>query len=169
MISIDTTKTEVMQEAIKNGADIINNVGDFTDRQLQICKDGGVSLVLMHHRPGGIKDIKAYLDQQAQRCLKAGIDREKIIIDPGIGFGKTFEENIEAIKNTDLLASSGYPLLMALSRKSSLGQITGRPVEERLAATLSADLISVQKGAKIIRVHDISPAIDSLKVMKFIN
>lgn len=169
VISIDTTKTEVMQAAIENGADIINNVGDFSDQQLQMCKAAGLSLVLMHHRPGGIKDISAYLNEEINRCLKAGIAQEKIIIDPGIGFGKNFEENIEAIKNTKLLADSGYPLLMALSRKSSLGQITGRPVEERLAATLAADLISVQKGAKIIRVHDISPAIDSLKVMKFIN
>lgn len=168
VISVDTRKPGVIKAALENGADIINNVEDFSLQSLELCKTAGASVILMHHQSGGIKEILEYLQAQAQRCLEAGIPKEKIIIDPGIGFGKTFEENIEAIKNTDQLAATGYTTLMALSRKSSLGQITGRPIEERLAATLAADLISVQKGAKIIRIHDISPAIDTLKVMKFL-
>ena len=168
IISIDTTKTAVIKEAIKNGADIINNVGEFTDEELALCKDAGVSVVLMHHTAGNSDDIVEYLKNQAARCLQAGIPKEKIIIDPGIGFGKNFEQNIDAIKNTQKLYDTGFTVLMALSRKSSIGQMTGKEVHERLAGTLTADIISVQKGAKIIRVHDVSPAIDTLKVMKFI-
>lgn len=168
VISIDTRKTGVIKEALKNGADIINNVSEFTDEELYLCKEAGVSVVLMHHSPGFSNDIVEYLKNQAERCLKDGIQKEKIIIDPGIGFGKNFEQNIDAIKNTDKLCETSFTVLMALSRKSSIGQITGKEVHERLAGTLAADLISVQKGAKIIRVHDVSPAIDSLKVMKFI-
>lgn len=168
VISVDTTKTAVMKEALKNGADIINNVGEFTKEELTLCKNTAASVVLMHHTAGGSEKIVEYLTSKAQECLKEGISKEKIIIDPGIGFGKTFEENIDAIKNTDKLCATGFTVLMALSRKSSIGQMTGREVHERLSGTLTADILSVQKGAKIIRVHDISPAIDSLKVMKFI-
>ena len=168
IISIDTTKTAVIKESIKNGADIINNVGEFTDEELALCKDAGVSVVLMHHTAGNSDDIVEYLKNQTARCLQAGIPKEKIIIDPGIGFGKNFEQNIDAIKNTQKLYDTGFTVLMALSRKSSIGQMTGKEVHERLAGTLTADIISVQKGAKIIRVHDVSPAIDTLKVMKFI-
>lgn len=168
VISIDTRKSSVIKEALKNGADIINNVDEFSDQDLVLCKDSGASVILMHHTPGFSDDILEYLKNQADRCLKAGIQKEKIIIDPGIGFGKSFEENIDAIKNTGKLCATGFAVLMALSRKSSIGQMTGREVGERLAGTLAADLISVQKGAKIIRVHDVSQAIDTLKVMKFI-
>ena len=168
VISIDTTKTAVMKAAIENGADIINNVGEFTDEELELCKNAGVSVVLMHHTSGGANEIVEYLTAQAKRCLEKGIPHEKIIIDPGIGFGKNFEQNIDAIKNTDKLVATGFTVLMALSRKSSIGQMTGREVHERLAGTLAADIISVQKGAKIIRVHDVFPAIDTLKVMNFL-
>ena len=168
VISIDTTKTAVMKAALENGADIINNVGEFTDQELELCKNAGASVIVMHHTGGGAKEIVEYLTSQAKRCLNAGIPQEKIIIDPGIGFGKNFEQNIDAIKNTDKLTATGFTTLMALSRKSSIGQITGREVHERLAGTLAADIISVQKGAKIIRVHDVSEAIDTLKVMKFL-
>ena len=168
VISVDTTKTSVMKAALEHGVEIINNVGEFTDEQLMLCRDAGATVVLMHHTSGGIDQIVEYLADQAQRCLKAGITKEKIIIDPGIGFGKSFEQNVEAIKYTDKLCATGYTVLMALSRKSSIGQMTGREVHERLAGTLTADIISVQKGAKIIRVHDVSPAIDTLKVMNFL-
>ena len=169
VISIDTTKTAVMKAAIENGADIINNVGEFSDEELELCKNAGVSVVLMHHTSGGANEIVEYLTTQAKRCLEKVIPNEKIIIDPGIGFGKNFEQNIDAIKNTDKLVATGFTVLMALSRKSSIGQMTGREVHERLAGTLAADIISVQKGAKIIRVHDVFPAIDTLKVMNFLH
>ena len=168
VISIDTTKTAVMKAAIENGADIINNVAEFTDGELELCKNAGVSVIVMHHTAGGANEIVKYLKAQANRCLQAGIPHDKIIIDPGIGFGKNFEQNIDAMRNLDKLAATGFTTLMALSRKSSIGQMTDREVHERLAGTLAADMISVHKGAKIIRVHDVSDAIDTLKVMKFL-
>ncbi len=173
VISVDTSKRKVMEEALECGADIINNVlafeneKDFASLAQLICKKGA-SVVLMHHSGGSPIEIADYLKARALKMQAAGISKEKIILDPGIGFGKSFEENIAAMKETGLLCSLGYPLLMALSRKSSLGKMTGREVGDRLSATLAADLICVQKGAKIIRVHDVLDAIDSLNVMKFL-
>ena len=169
VLSIDTTKPAVITEALECGVDIINNVLSFDndDTTLQQIADAATSVILMHHQGEGINGICRYLKKKAEFCEAKGIAKNKLILDPGIGFGKSFEQNIEAIKYTDRLCALGYPVLMALSRKSSIGQMTGRPVEERLAGTLAADLISVQKGAKIIRVHDVLDAIDTLNVMKF--
>ena len=169
VISIDTTKKAVIEEALEAGADIINNVLSFENEGsvIQQIADADASVILMHHTGQGIDGICKYLKERADFCQKKGIRKEQIILDPGIGFGKSFEQNVEAIKYTDKLCLLGYPVLMALSRKSSIGMMTGRPVEERLAGTLAADIISVQKGAKIIRVHDVLDAIDTLNVMKF--
>ena len=169
VISIDTTKHAVINEALEAGADIINNVLAFQNDSstLQNIMDYRASVILMHHTGGGIKDICSYLQERADFCHKQGIEKSKIILDPGIGFGKSFEQNVEAIKYTDRLCELGYPVLMALSRKSSIGMMTGREVSDRLVGTVTADIISVQKGAKIIRVHDVLDAIDSLNVMKF--
>lgn len=169
VLSIDTTKPAVITEALECGVDIINNVLSFDndDTTLQQIADAAASVILMHHQGEGIDGICRYLKKKAELCEAKGIAKNNLILDPGIGFGKSFEQNIEAIKYTDRLCALGYPVLMALSRKSSIGQMTGRPVEQRLAGTLAADLISVQKGAKIIRVHDVLQAIDTLNVMKF--
>ena len=169
VISIDTTKPAVIKEALECGADIINNVLAF-DNDESTYSDiirNDASVILMHHTAGGIDDICSYLKDKAQHCIKNGINSDKIIVDPGIGFGKSFEQNVEAIKYTDKLCGLGYPVLMALSRKSSIGMMTGREVGDRLTGTVTADIISVQKGAKIIRVHDVLDAIDSLNVMKY--
>lgn len=170
VISIDTTKSGVIEQALEAGADIINNVLAFQndDSTLQSIMDYGASVILMHHTGQEIDEICGYLKERAAYCERKGIEPSKIILDPGIGFGKTFEQNVDAIKNTDKLCALGYPVLMALSRKSSIGMMTGRPVEQRLAGTLAADIISVQKGAEIIRVHDVLDAIDTLNVMKYL-
>ena len=185
VISVDSTKPLVIQEALKNGADIINNILSFdnitqnddeknalkwdlmTDIMADI-KKYEASVILMHHTAGNIEEICSYLKASAEKMRSYGIPSEKIIIDPGIGFGKSFEQNVSAIKNSDKLCELGYTVLMALSRKSSIGMMTGREVADRLSGTVTADIISVQKGAKIIRVHDVSDAIDSLNVMKFL-
>ena len=169
VISIDTTKPAVITEALESGADIINNVLSFDndDSTLLQIADADASVILMHHTGEGIDGICRYLKEKAELCQRKGINRSKLILDPGIGFGKSFEQNVEAIKYTDQLCALGYPVLMALSRKSSIGMMTGRPVEQRLSGTLTADIISVQKGAKIIRVHDVLDAIDTLNVMKY--
>ncbi len=188
-ISVDTTKLEVFKAASAAGADIWNDVTALAGAQpkdtentstdgtalslsepvkesaLFIAKTGA-SVILMHTGPGSVKEVSDFLGQRVVYCLSQGISSEKIIVDPGIGFGKTFEENLALIKEPLALCGGRYPVLMALSRKRCIGEMTDRPVEERLAGTLAADMISVQKGAKIIRVHDVSAAIDTLNVMK---
>ena len=169
VISIDTTKAAVIKEALSSGVDIINNVLAFDNDQSTLNQiiENQASVILMHHSAGGIDEICSYLKERARFCINKGLDPDHLILDPGIGFGKSFEENVDAIKNTDKLCGLNYPVLMALSRKSSIGMMTGRQVGDRLSGTITADIISVQKGAKIIRVHDVKEAIDSLNVMKF--
>lgn len=190
-ISIDTNKFSVFRAAFAGGADIWNDVTALAGVQTideegnLLNQDGtalaenepsiaaaeylsktGASVILMHTGPGSIQQVSDFLGQRAVFCLSHGISSEKIIIDPGIGFNKTNEENLALISQPNALCGGRYPVLMALSRKRCIGEMTGRPVEDRLAGTLAADLISVQRGAKIIRVHDVSSAIDTLNVMK---
>ncbi len=189
-ISVDTNKLTVMKAAFAAGADIWNDVtalsgakkadgGDNTsadgtaaaarepsEAAAAFIAKTGLSVILMHTGPGSVEEVSDFLGQRAVFCLAQGISSEKLILDPGIGFGKSLEENIALIKEPLSLCGGRYPVLMALSRKRCIGDMTGRPTEERLAGTLAADLISVQKGARIIRVHDVSSAIDTLNVMK---
>ena len=184
-ISVDTTKLEVFKAAHAAGANIWNDVTALSGSQLtgvdgtaaaggEPSKDSalfiaktGASVILMHTGPGSVKEVSDFLGQRVVFCLANGVASDKIIIDPGIGFGKSTEENLALIREPLALCGGRYPVLMALSRKRCIGDMTGRPAEERLAGTLAANLISVQKGAGIIRVHDVSSAIDTLNVMKF--
>ena len=183
-ISVDTTKLEVFKAAFAVGADIWNDVtalsgaGKANDDGTAACETEpsieaaqfiaktGASVILMHSGPGSVQEVSDFLGQRTVFCLSHGVASEKIILDPGIGFGKTFEQNIALIREPLAICAGRYPVLMALSRKRCIGEMTGRATEERLAGTLAADMISVQNGAKIIRVHDVSSAIDTLNVMK---
>ena len=189
-ISIDTNKLKVFKTAFAAGADIWNDVTALSgslkpDGEDEKSQDGtaaafgepslaaaeylaktGASVILMHTGSASVKEVSDFLGQRAVFCISHGIASDKIIIDPGIGFGKTTEENLALIREPMALCGGHYPVLMALSRKRCIGDMTGRPAEERLAGTLAANLISVQKGASIIRVHDVSSAIDTLNVMK---
>lgn len=189
-ISIDTNKLKVFKTAFAAGADIWNDVTALSgslkpDGEDEKSQDGtaaafgepswaaaeylaktGASVILMHTGSASVKEVSDFLGQRAVFCISNGIASDKIIIDPGIGFGKTTEENLALIREPMALCGGHYPVLMALSRKRCIGDMTGRPAEERLAGTLAANLISVQKGASIIRVHDVSSAIDTLNVMK---
>ncbi len=189
-ISVDTTKLDVFKAAFAAGADIWNDVtalsgAQKTDGNDEKSADGtaasagepskesaafiaksGVSVILMHTGPAEVNEVSDFLGQRAVFCLANGVASDKIILDPGIGFGKTTEQNLNLIKEPLSICAGRYPVLMALSRKRCIGDMTGRPAEERLAGTLAANMISVQNGAKIIRVHDVSSAIDTLNVMK---
>ena len=189
-ISVDTTKLEVFKEAFAAGADIWNDVTALSgakknNREDEKSSDGtaasfgepsresalfiaksGVSVILMHTGQAEVNEVSDFLGQRAVFCLANGVASDKIILDPGIGFGKTREQNLNLIKAPLSICAGRYPVLMALSRKRCIGDMTGRPVEERLAGTLAANMISVQNGAKIIRVHDVSSTIDTLNVMK---
>ncbi len=185
-ISVDTNKYKVFRAAFAAGADIWNDVTSLSGAT-QTCEDGtagtgnepsveaaeyiaktGASVILMHTGPGSVEQVSDFLGQRVVFCLSNGVSSDKIIVDPGIGFGKTTEQNLSLIKEPLALCGGRYPVLMALSRKRCIGDMTGRTAEERLAGTLAADMISVQKGAQIIRVHDVSAAIDTLNVMKFL-
>ena len=172
-ISIDTTKSDVAAEAIKAGATIINDIwglqGD--PKMASIAAKTGVQVVAMHNRDSKDEtlDILADFDRFFSRTFEiadeAGLPRDKLVVDPGIGFGKTLNQNLRAIAHLDHMAKFGCPILLGLSRISFLGFVTGAEVDNRLTGTIVADLIGVQKGADIIRVHDVKPHREMLTLM----
>lgn len=180
VISVDTRKSEVAKQAYENGADIINDVSCFStdEKILDIIEKNQLPVVVMHgwglpedNRFGKeniVSEVKKFFDDKITLLNQRGISADKIILDPGIGFGKSFEENVELIKRTDLLINETSPYLMALSRKRCIGQITDTDIEGRMVGTVSADLISVIKGADIVRVHDVKETVESLKIMKYL-
>jgi dihydropteroate synthase len=176
-VSVDTRKPEVMRAAIGAGAAMINDVGALAAAgALEACaaSDAGVCLMHMRGEPGTMQqapayddvvaDVRAFLVGRAQACIAAGIAPSRIVLDPGFGFGKTLAHNLALMRALPELAASGYPVLAGLSRKRSLGEITGRGVDERLPASLAAALAAVARGAAIVRVHDVRETVDALKV-----
>ena len=176
-VSVDTRKPAVMRSAIAAGAAMINDVAALTaPGALAACAQGGVGVCLMHMRgdPASMQQAPTYTDvvgevrdfllARAGACLAAGIARERIVLDPGFGFGKTLAHNLQLLRALPELAAAGYPVMAGLSRKSSLGQITGRAAAERLPASLAAALAAVARGAAIVRVHDVRETVDALKV-----
>ena len=176
-VAVDTRKPAVMRAAIAAGAAMINDVGALTaPGAMEACAAADVGICLMHMRgePRTMQKAPAYADvvaevrdflaARAQACVAAGIARERIAIDPGFGFGKTLAHNLELLHSLGTLAATGYPVLAGLSRKSSLGELTGRSVDDRLPASLAAALAAVARGAAIVRVHDVRETVDALAV-----
>ncbi|MGN0740634.1 MAG: dihydropteroate synthase [Treponema sp.] len=179
-ISVDTRKKNVIEACVQEGADILNDISALEDDS-QIARYAGnekIPVILMHKRKNPdimqkyteyedvFKEVEDYLYSRIKYAVENGIDEDKIIIDPGIGFAKDLHANLVLIKNCGRLCSGKYPLMMALSRKSFLGLLTGKTVDKRLVGTVSANLYSVINGAKFIRVHDVKEAVDSLDVLK---
>lgn len=177
-ISVDTCKPEVMARALDMGVDIINDVRALeapgaTD-VIARHRECGVCLMHMQGTPQTMQDrpdypdvvgeVVSYLQSRARACLDMGIRAEQITLDPGIGFGKTPEHNLMLLKEQARLLALGYPVLVGWSRKSTLGHITGKPVGDRLAASVAAALAGVQRGAHVVRVHDVAATVDALKV-----
>jgi len=176
-VSVDTRKPTVMRAAIAAGAAMINDVSALTaPGALEACAQGRVAACLMHMRgdPASMQQAPAYADvvgdvrdflvARADACVAAGIARERIVLDPGFGFGKTLAHNLQLLRALPELAAMGYPVMVGLSRKSSLGLITGRDASERMPASLAAALAAVARGASIVRVHDVRETVDALKV-----
>jgi dihydropteroate synthase len=176
-VAVDTRKPAVMRAAIAAGASMINDIGALTaPGAIEACAPGATGVCLMHMRgdPTTMQDAPVYADvvtevreflvARAAACEAAGIAAERIVIDPGFGFGKTRAHNLALLRAIGTLAATGYPVLVGLSRKGSLGEITGRGVDERLAASLAAALAAVARGASIVRVHDVRETVDALKV-----
>ncbi|MFC3186474.1 dihydropteroate synthase [Shewanella intestini] len=177
-ISIDTSKPEVMREAIEAGAHMVNDVNALrTDGALETLAELAVPVCLMHMQgtPETMQDEPQYLDviddvihffeQRIVACEAAGIKRENIILDPGFGFGKTIEHNYRLLACLPRFHELHLPILIGLSRKSMIGDLLERDVEQRLAGSLAGALIAAQQGAQILRVHDVAETCDVLRVM----
>ncbi len=177
-LSIDTYKPEVMRAAIAAGADIVNDVRALQEEgALEIVANSSAGVCLMHMQgtpqtmqlnpsyADVIAEVKQFLTDRLEAALAHGIAKERILLDPGFGFGKTTAHNIALIQHLDTLVEIGLPLLVGLSRKSVLGKIAGGDEQQRLHASIAASVILAMKGAKIVRVHDVKATVDALKVV----
>jgi dihydropteroate synthase len=178
-LSIDTVKPEVMRAALAAGASMINDINALrAPGALEVAAGSDAAVCLMHmqgtpqtmqadpHYDDVVSEVAAYLAARCAAVEAAGIARERIVTDPGFGFGKTAEHNLLLLRHLDRIAALGYPVLAGLSRKSLLGKLTGRKVTERLPASVAAALAAVAKGATIVRVHDVAATRDALAVWR---
>jgi len=178
-ISVDTYKPEVMRVALAHGASMINDI--FALRmpgalETVAASDCGVCLMHMQGEPLTMQqspsygdvvwEVRDFLAKRIRAAVSAGVAADRLVLDPGFGFGKTLEHNLELLRCIDAVSSDGLPLLAGISRKSMLGAITGRSVEQRLSASISAALLAVQRGARILRVHDVAETRDALAVWR---
>lgn len=176
-VSVDTSKPEVMREAARAGACLINDV--YALRQegaLEAAAELPCAVCLMHMqgeprsmqehpRYGDVAgEVSEFLTRRVEACTKSGIARDRITIDPGFGFGKTAEHNLELLAGLRRLLALELPLTVGLSRKSTLGKLTGRGVDERMPAGVAAAALAVERGAHIVRTHDVGPAVDAIRV-----
>jgi dihydropteroate synthase len=177
-VSIDTTKAEVARRSLAAGATIVNDVAAlrFDPELARVTAEAGAGCVLMHmlgdprtmqddpRYDDVVSDVKAFLEERLAYAVAEGIPEERIWLDPGIGFGKTLDHNLELIARLDEIVAIGRPVVFGASRKSFLGKLTGRQVDERLAGTIAANIIAYARGARVFRVHDVPANVDALKV-----
>lgn len=177
-LSVDTRNPLVMREALMAGADMINDVNGFRSAQaVDAVAEADCGLCIMHmqndpenmqlapHYDDVIAEVFGFLRQAVDRLSTAGVARARICVDPGFGFGKNLEHNLQLFKNLRAMKEAlGLPMLVGVSRKSMIGQVTGRPVAERMAGSLAAALMAADRGADIIRVHDVAGTVDALKI-----
>jgi dihydropteroate synthase len=176
-ISVDTSKTEVMHAALGEGASIINDVRALqAPRALDEVARSGCGVVLMHmlgqprtmhvapHYADVVREVRTFLQARRDALLGAGVTQERIALDPGFGFGKTLAHNLALLADLASLQALGQPVLVGLSRKSMLGQLTDRPVDRRVHASVAAALLAVERAASIVRVHDVAATRDALRI-----
>jgi dihydropteroate synthase len=177
-VSIDTSKAAVAAAALEAGATLVNDVtalrGD--TEMAAVIAGAGAGCCLMHmlgdprtmqrdpHYDDVVEEVKAFLEERIAFAVAAGIDEQRILLDPGIGFGKTLEHNLELLRRVDELVALGRPVVIGTSRKSFLGRLTGRDVDDRLAATIATCVIAYERGARVFRVHEVAPVKDALTV-----
>lgn len=177
-LSVDTAKPEVMHAALAAGADMINDIAALKSpgaMEAVAESDAAVCLMHMQGNPGTMQreprygdvlaEVADFLAGRVAACKSAGIARDRIVIDPGFGFGKTMAHNLALLRHLDHFAALGVPVLVGISRKSMLGAMTGRPVGDRVHAGVAAALLAVQRGAAIVRVHDVVATRDALAVL----
>jgi dihydropteroate synthase len=176
-VSADTLKPEVMRAAIAAGCAAVNDVNAFrAPGAIEAVRDADVGVVAMHmqgtprtmqdspHYEDVAREVGDFLRERGRALEAAGIEASRIAIDPGFGFGKTLVHNVALFRAIPALAALGYPLLAGVSRKRMLGDITGRGIAERTAASVAAALLAAQNGARILRVHDVKETVDVIKV-----
>jgi len=177
IVSIDTSTPEVIALAAKAGAGLINDVRALSRKgALQAASDTQLPVCLMHMQGNPktmqndptydciVEDISHYFDERIKHCNQSGIPTERILIDPGFGFGKTLSHNLQLLKHLDILASKGLPVLVGMSRKSMIGNVLNRPVDERLYGGLATAVMAYERGARIVRVHDVAQTVDALRM-----
>jgi dihydropteroate synthase len=179
VVSVDTRKAAVAEAALQAGARVVNDVWAFRhDQRLAgLVADAGAWCCLMHMRGDDprtmqddpvyedvVADVKAFLEERLRFAVAEGVPEERVWLDPGIGFGKTLEHNLELLRRLDEIAAIGRPVVVGASRKSFLGRITGREPRGRAAATAAANVLALERGASVFRVHDVREAVDSLAV-----
>ena len=174
-ISLDTYKSKVAEEGIRAGADLINDIWGlkYDEKMAELIAAEGVPCVLMHNRSNTdyqdfLKDVVTDLNETIHLAKKAGIGKEKIILDPGVGFGKTYEHNLQIIHHLEVLHSLGYPLLLGTSRKSVIGLTLDLPSSERVEGTIVTTVMGVLKGCAFVRVHDIKENVRTIKMTEAI-
>lgn len=178
-VSVDTQKPAVMREAIRAGAAMINDVNALREPgAIDEVASADVAVCLMHMQgtPRTMQaapsyenvtlEVGTFLGERALAAIKAGVKATRIVVDPGFGFGKSIDHNLTLLAELSSLGKLGYPVLAGLSRKSTIGAITGREANGRLAGSIAAHLIAVQNGARILRVHDVAETVDALKVLR---
>ena len=179
-VLVDTSRPELMRSVLELGADIVNDVRALgrpgSLAAVAAFPAAGVCLMHMRGEPGSmqlapvysdvVQEVGDFLAERARQAMAAGISRDRIVLDPGVGFGKNPEHNLQLLARQSEILALGWPVLVGWSRKSTLGLITGRGVDERLAASLAAALAAVQRGASIVRVHDVAATVDALKVWR---
>jgi len=177
-LSIDTRRPAVMREALAAGADMVNDVAGFrSEESLAAVSESDCALCIMHmlgepqtmqiapEYDNVVRQVGDFLQERIEQAQAVGIARRRLCLDPGFGFGKTLSHNLSLLAEiAGLQQRLGLPLMVGLSRKSMLGTITGRPVEERMAASVAAALIAAMRGASIVRVHDVAPTVDALNI-----
>lgn len=179
VLSVDSSSPAVFALAAAAGAGLLNDVRALRrDGALEAARDSGLPVCLMHMQgePGTMQDdpryhdvmaeVGRFLSERVQACEQAGIDRERILLDPGFGFGKRLEHNLTLLADLKSLAASGLPILVGMSRKRMLGELTGKALGERVAAGVAAAVLAAERGASIIRTHDVGATVDGLKVLE---
>jgi dihydropteroate synthase len=177
-LSIDTTKLGVAREAIGAGASVVNDVSAFrfSPELAGLVADAGADCVLMHmlgeprtmqedpRYDDVVSDVRAFLEERLAFAVAEGVPEEQVWLDPGIGFGKTVEHNLELLDRLDEIVAIGQPVVVGTSRKSFLGKLTGRSERDRLGGTIATNVLAFERGASVFRVHDVAPVSDALQV-----
>ena len=174
-VSVDTMKPAIMRAALDAGASMINDVRALqAPGAIDVARTSNAAVCLMHmqgeprtmqHAPAYadvVSEVRAFLQRRSHACIDAGIARERIVVDPGFGFGKTLAHNLDLLRNLGEIAALGFPVLIGVSRKSMVGAITGRDVDARLAGSIAMALSAAMRGARLLRVHDVRDTVDAL-------